>query len=123
MRLSSSSFFHHIFLITFLALFLSGSALLGQSSEAYLSGGKGLFFKTGEPLELAHYLHFGEEGQAGFSLMNEAGVTLSTHSVYGKRGEWGVRIIPLGVLEPGTYILLEHDGSRRKTETVVIVEP
>lgn len=123
MRLSNTSFFHHIFLITFLTLFLSGSALLSQSSEAYLSGEKAHFFKAGEPLELAHYLHFGEEGQLGFRLMNEGGETLFTLSVHGECGERNLRIIPLGILEPGTYILLEHDGSRRKTETVVIVEP
>jgi hypothetical protein len=123
MRLPLLSYINPVALTAFLILFCSAASLFGQSTDESSFREKAYIFKAGERLELAYPILFGESGQTGFRLVNEAGETLFTHSVYGECGESNERIVPLGILEPGTYILLEHDGSRRKTETVVIVEP
>lgn len=123
MHFFSASKTRHILLSTFTALFFASASLFAQSQEASVSGKTHHFVSSGEMIEISHPLQFGEDGHTGFSLMNEAGELLFTHSLYGDCGQKDVRIIPIGKLEPGIYILLEHDGSRRKTETVIIVEP
>jgi hypothetical protein len=123
MHFLSTSRTRHIFLSILITLLYSFTPLLAQSQETEESGKKVLVARSGDMIEVSHPLQFGEDGHMGFHLMNEAGEMLFSQSLYGDCGQKDVRIIPIGKLEPGIYILLEHDGSRRKTETVIIVEP
>ena len=123
MLFASNSASRHILLILFSALFFASTSLIAQSTETSGNEKTQFFARSGEMIEISHSLQFGEDGHTGFSLTTEAGEMLFSHSVYGDCGQRVFRIIPIGKLEPGIYILLEHDGSRRKTETVIIVEP